>query len=74
MAPIYGRIILLLRIFKIIKAKSNRTVRNEFITSYFALIHPIRFFSIEKEEYLFHMGLKTEWTEFEWDYLDSTGY
>ena len=23
------------------------------------------FFSIEKEEYSFHMGLKTEWTEYE---------
>ena len=29
------------------------------------MIHPICFFSIEKEEYLFHMGLKTKWTEFE---------
>ena len=33
--------------------------------SYFALIHPRCFFSTEKEEFLFHMGLKTEWTEFE---------
>ena len=33
--------------------------------SYFALIHPICFFYIEKEECLFHMGLKTKWTEFE---------
>ena len=38
--------------------------------SYFALIHPIRFFSIEKEEYSFHMGLKTEWTEFEYFVLN----
>ena len=32
----------------------------EIINSYFALIHPIRFFSIEIEEYSFHMGLKGE--------------
>ena len=38
---------------------------NGIIMSYSALIRPIRFFSIEKEEYLFHMGLKTKWTEFE---------
>ena len=37
---------------------------NGIIMSYSALIRPIRLFSIEKEEYLFHMGLKTEWTEF----------
>ena len=30
----------------------------------FALIQTIRFFSIEKEEYSFHMSLKTKWTEF----------
>ena len=29
------------------------------------MIHPIRFFSIEKEEYPFPMGLKSEWTKFE---------
>ena len=29
------------------------------IISYCVLIHPIRFFSTEKEEYSFHMGLKT---------------
>ena len=29
------------------------------IISYLALIHPIRFFSIESEEYSFHTGLKT---------------
>ena len=38
---------------------------NEIKMSYFALIHPICFFSIEKEDYSFHMGLKTKWTEFE---------
>ena len=52
------------RIFKNIKAKSNRTVR-KIIISYFASIHLMRFFSIEKEEYLFHMGSKTEEIEFE---------
>ena len=57
MAPIYGRMIILLRIFKKYQSKK-----------YFALIHPIRFFSIEKlekEENWFHMDLKTEWIEFE---------
>ena len=24
---------------------------------------------MEEEEYLFHMGLKTEWTEFKWNVL-----
>ena len=53
-------------------AECNRTVR---IRSWSAILHwftPLKFFSIEKEEYLFHMGLKTEWTEFEcfiWNFL-----
>ena len=64
MTPIYRRMIIMWRIFKNIKAKSNRTVR-KIIISYFASIHLIRFFSIEKEEYLFHMGSKTEEIEFE---------
>ena len=29
------------------------------------MIHPIRLLSIEKEEFSFHMGLKTQWTELE---------
>ena len=29
------------------------------------MIHPIRFFFIEQKEYSFHLGLKTQLTEFE---------
>ena len=42
--------------------------------SYFALIHPIRFFSIEKEEYSFHMGLKTRIRMFYLECLNKTLY
>ena len=60
MAPIYGRMIILLRIIKKYQSKKVMDCENEIIISYFAFIRPMSFFSIEKEEYSFHMGLKTE--------------
>ena len=65
MAPIYGRMIILLRIFKKYQSKKQWNCENEIIISYLHWFTPLHFFSIEKEEYSFHMGLKTEWTEFE---------
>ena len=47
---------------------------NEIIISYFALIHPMLFFSIEKEEYSFHMGLKTRIRMFYLECLIKTSY
>ena len=50
---------MLLRIFKKYKSKKLKNCDNEIIISYFALIYLIQFFSLEKEKYSFHMGLKT---------------
>ena len=55
MVPIYRRMIILLRIFKKYQSKKKQNCENEIIISYFALTHLRRFFSIEKEEYSFHI-------------------
>ena len=74
MSPIYRRMIILLRIFKKYKSKKLKNCENEIIISYFALIHLIQFFSLEKEKYSFHMGLKTRIRMFYSEYLTKTLY
>ena len=64
----------LLRIVKKYQRKKQKNCENEVIISHFVLIHPIPFFFIEKEEYLFHMDLKTTIRMFYLERLTKTLY